>query len=303
MSFDWLVLLQDSLNLSVVLVLAALGGLLQMRSGIVNIAIEGQLIIGALAGFAMSAHFQNVWIGILAAAVAGGLAGTVVSWVIVYLRGNEILVGLGFNVLTVGAIGYVLKTVLGISGTISDPNVAQIAVYDPLPEDWPGPVTLLFNGHDFLYYAAVVLLIVFVVMLGRSRVGLHIRAVGHSAPVSTSVGLRVNAIRLSVGAVAGAIIGVAGSDLSLGQVGLFNLQMVAGRGFIALAAFYFGRSKPVPTAIACLVFALFDSLQVQLQLMEFSANLVGTLPYVMVIVALTFSQSIQRIRAGQGWMS
>lgn len=302
MSFDWMVLFQDSLNLSIVLVIAALGGLLQMRSGIVNIAIEGQLIIGALAGFALSAHFQNVWIGILSAAIAGAAAGTAVSWVIVYLRGNEILVGLGFNVLTVGAIGYVLKTVLGISGTISDPNVAQIPVYYPVPEDWPGIITLLLNGHDFLYFVAIALLIALLVLLSRTRVGLHVRAVGHSATVSTSVGLRVNVIRLSVGAVAGAIIGVAGSDLSLGQVGLFNLQMVAGRGFIALAAFYFGRSKPIATTFACLVFALFDSLQVQLQLMDYSANLVGTLPYLMVIVALTISQIVQRVRVGQGWI-
>jgi simple sugar transport system permease protein len=109
----------------------------------------------------------------------------------------------------------------------------------------------------------------------------------------------VNRIRLVVGAVAGGIIGLAGSDLSLGQVGLFNLQMVAGRGFIALAAFYFGRSRPLATALACLLFAFFDSLQVQLQLMDYSANLVGTLPYLMVIVALTGSQIVQRLRGKQ----
>ena len=99
------------------------------------------------------------------------------------------------------------------------------------------------------------------------------------------------------GVFAGALAGVAGCELCLGQVGLFNLQMIAGRGFIALAAFYFGRMAPLPTALACLTFALFDSLQVQLQLMGYSSSLVSTLPYAMVIVALAFSQLSLKLRA------
>lgn len=302
MSFDWFILFQDSLNLSVVLVIAALGGLLQMRSGIVNIAIEGQILIGALAGFACSVYFESFWLGIAGAAAAGFLAGLAVTAVIVYLRGNEILVGLGFNVLTVGAIGYVLKSVLEISGTISDPRVVQIPRVDLVSEESPRILILFLNGHTLLYFVAIALLVILQILLSRTRVGLRVRAVGHSANTAAAVGLRVRALRLGVGAMAGAIIGVAGADLSLGQVGLFNLQMVAGRGFIALAAFYFGRSAPIPTAIACLVFAIFDSLQVQLQFMDFSANLVGTLPYVMVIVALTFAQilKLMNTKAGRG---
>lgn len=296
MSFDWLVLLQDSLDLSVVLVIAALGGLLQMRAGTVNIAIEGQLVVGALAGFAFSSYYQNFLLGILGAALAGALAGLLVTAVIVYLRGNEILVGLGFNVLVIGGVGYVLKSVMGISGTLSSEKIDQIPRYSPVPDSWPSVITTLLNQHDLLYFVGTILLIAMHVSLNQTRVGLRIRAVGHSSPISSMVGLRVSAIRLTVGAVAGAIIGVAGADLSLGQVGLFNLQMVAGRGFIALAAFYFGRQRPFQTAAACLVFAIFDSLQVQLQLMDFSANLVGTLPYVMVVVALTVAQLVSKMR-------
>lgn len=296
MSFDWLVLLQDSLDLSVVLVIAALGGLLQMRAGTVNIAIEGQLIVGALAGFACSSYFHSFWLGLLGAAFFGALAGTLVTAVIVYLNGNEILVGLGFNILITGGIGYVLKSVLGVSGTVSSNNVQQIPRVNPIPESWPSVLTTIFNQHDLLYFVAILMLIFIHMTLSRARVGLRLRAVGHSFPIATMVGLRVSTIRLSVGAVAGAIIGIAGADLSLGQVGLFNLQMVAGRGFIALAAFYFGRQRPLQTAAACLVFAIFDSLQVQLQLMDFSANLVGTLPYIMVVLALTLSQVVNKLR-------
>lgn len=296
MSLDWLVLFHDSLNLSVVLVLAALGGLLQMRAGIVNIGIEGQMVVGALAGFAISAHFQSFGLGILAAGFFGAMAGAFTTSLIVLLKGNEILVGLGFNVLVTGGIGYVLKSVLNISGTLSDPNVVQIPLLDVVPEEWPSWITLLVNGHDVLYWVSLALLVLMPVYLYRTRSGLRLRSVGLSLPISLTVGIRVNALRIGAGIVAGALIGIAGSELSLGQVGLFNLQMVAGRGFIALAAFYFGRLAPWPTAFACLVFAIFDSLQVQLQLMDFSANLVGTLPYAMVIVALTASQLIQRAR-------
>ena len=186
MSFDWFVLFHDSLNLAVVLVIAALGGLLQMRAGTVNIAIEGQLIIGALAGFVCSAHFESFWLGIAGAAVFGALAGAVVTAVIVFLKGNEILVGLGFNVLVTGSIGYVLKSVMGISGTLMDTNVVQIPQVDAVPDTWPTWIQFFLNGHDALYYVSIALLITLPVFLSRTRAGLRLRAVGHSLPISRS---------------------------------------------------------------------------------------------------------------------
>lgn len=296
MSLDWTSLIHESLNLSIPLVLAALGGLVQLRAGTVNIAIEGQMICGALAGFVTSATFKSFQIGILSSIIFGAIFGAFTSFLIIHLKGNEILIGLGFNVLIVGAIGYVLKSVLNISGTVSSKNVVSIPKFNLVSESSPTFLLVMFNGHDILYWISLILIAIIPFFLAKTRSGLRLRSVGLSPTISTSLGLKVNKIKMFSGVFAGAMAGVAGCELCLGQVGLFNLQMIAGRGFIALAAFYFGRLAPIPTAIACLTFAFFDSLQVQLQLMSFSANLVNTLPYAMVIVALAASQIMLKLR-------
>lgn len=297
MSLDWTSLIHDSLNLSIPLILAALGGLVQLRAGIVNIAIEGQMICGALAGFVASATFKSFEAGIVSSILFGAIFGAFTSFLIINLKGNEILVGLGFNVLIVGAIGYVLKSVLDISGTVSSVNVMQIPKFDLVSETAPKFLVVLLNGHDILYWISIALIAVIPFFLSKTRSGLRLRSVGLSPTISTALGLKVDKIKMLAGVFAGAMAGVAGCELCLGQVGLFNLQMIAGRGFIALAAFYFGRLAPIPTALACLTFAFFDSLQVQLQLMSFSANLVSTLPYAMVIVALAASQFMLKLRS------
>jgi general nucleoside transport system permease protein len=297
MALDWTSLIHDSLNLSIPLILAALGGLVQLRAGIVNIAIEGQMICGALAGFVASATFKSFEAGIVSSIIFGAIFGAFTSFLIINLKGNEILVGLGFNVLIVGAIGYVLKSMLDISGTVSSANVVQIPKFNLVPETAPTFLAVLFNGHDILYWISIAMIALIPFFLSKTRSGLRLRSVGLSPTISTSLGLKVGKIKMLAGVFAGAMAGVAGCELCLGQVGLFNLQMIAGRGFIALAAFYFGRLAPIPTALACLTFAFFDSLQVQLQLMSFSANLVNTLPYAMVIVALAASQFMLKLRS------
>jgi ABC-type uncharacterized transport system permease subunit len=296
MGFDWVSLFHDSINLSIPLVLAAFGGLVQMRGGIVNIGIEGQMLVGALSGFVTSVYFRNWGLGILGAAFFGCIVGAFTTALITFLKGNEILVGLGFNVMITGAIGYVMKSVLGISGTLNNPNVHQIPQFDLVSNSWPTPIKIILNGHDILYWFSLLLLVLVPLYLSKTKSGLRIRAIGHAAPISVAIGLPVTRIRMLSGMFAGAMAAIGGAELSLGQVGLFNLQMIAGRGFIALAAFYFGRLAPLPTAFACLVFAVFDSLQIQLQLMGYSTNLVGTLPYVMVIVALALSQVVAKIK-------
>ena len=135
--------------------------------------------------------------------------------------------------------------------------------------------------------------------LTATRAGLRLRATGDAEDTVYSLGLPALRIRDASTVVAGAFAGLAGGQLALGLVGLFNQGMVAGRGFIALAAFYFGRARPWPTAFACVIFALFDAIQIRLQQDGFSTQLVGTLPYLVVIVALTLS-AVQSQRQGRG---
>jgi len=265
-------LIMSALLLWTPLALAALGGLLHRVSGVVNIGLEGQMLAGALIGALVSGATGNWALGVLAAGAASGALGLLMSLCITRLGANEIITGLGFTIVVSGLIGYLLRSVFDVSGTL------RVAGLDPLPE---------ILGLDPLFWLTIVLVPVIAWALKNTAAGLRLRATGAGFDAAGALGLPVNRIRDIAGALAGVFAGIAGSHLVLGQVGLFNEDMVAGRGFIALAAFYFGRSRPLPTALACLLFAVFDAAQARLQTAGVPAQLIQTLPYVVVIAVLT----------------
>lgn len=286
-----------SLLLLAPLLLAALGGLIHNASGVVNIGLEGGMLAGALIGVAVSAVTSSWALGLLVAGVGSGLLTWLMTLVITRLKANEIIVGLGFNIVIAGIIGFILKWKMGVSGTLRLDGV------DPLPRwDVPGlkdvPVVgALVSGKDVLFWLALLLVPVTIWVLRNTRYGLRLRSAGDAPAAAGSLGVRVLRIRESAGFIAGTLAGLGGAHLSLGQVGLFNDQMVAGRGFIALAAFYFGRNKPLPTAVACLLFAFFDALQVSIQIGSSLGQLLNTLPYVIVIVALAVTGYQARLKS------
>ncbi len=286
----------SALLLLVPLLLAAMGGLVHRASGVVNIGLEGQMLAGALIGLVVSGWAGNWAIGLLAAALLGGVTSLAMTLVITRLKANEIIVGLGFNILVAGIIGFVLKWELGVSGTL------RIDGLDRIPRwDIPGVSSIpalreLFSGKDIIFWAALLLVPALVWMLGHTRFGLRLRAAGDSPTAAESLGVRIRPMREAAGFIAGVLAGIGGAYLSLAQVGLFNSLMIAGRGFIALAAFYFGRNRPVPTALACLLFAFFDALQVSLQNGTSIGQLLNALPYLIVVLALTISAQQQKLR-------
>jgi general nucleoside transport system permease protein len=265
-------LLHSALLLWTPLALAALGGLLHRVSGVVNIGLEGQMLGGALVGALVSGVTRNWVLGTLAAGATGAVLGLLMSLTITRLRANEIIAGLGFTIVISGLIGYLLRSVFGVSGTL------RVSGLDPLPD---------VLGMDPLFWLAVVLIPVITWALRHTAAGLRLRATGDGFEAAGALGLPTSLIRDVAGVLAGVLAGIAGSHLVLGQVGLFNEDMVAGRGFIALAAFYFGRSRPWPTALACLLFAVFDAGQARLQTAGVPAQLIQTLPYVVVVAVLT----------------
>jgi len=286
----------SALLLLVPLLLAAMGGLVHRASGVVNIGLEGQMLAGALIGLVVSGWAGNWAIGLLAAALLGGITSLAMTLVITRLRANEIIVGLGFNILVAGIIGFVLKWELGVSGTLRIDGLDRIPRWD-IPGVSSIPVLReLFSGKDIIFWAALLLVPALVWMLGHTRFGLRLRAAGDSPTAAESLGVRIRPMREAAGFIAGALAGIGGAYLSLAQVGLFNSQMIAGRGFIALAAFYFGRNRPVPTALACLLFAFFDALQVNLQNGTSIGQLLNALPYLIVVLALTISAQQQKLR-------
>jgi simple sugar transport system permease protein len=283
-------LLASALTLTVPLVLAALGGAIHRRAGVVNIGLEAHMLTGALMGVVVSGLLGNWLLGAIAGLLSGAITGWLMSLLITRLKGNEIIVGLGFNIVVLGVIGYVLRAGFGTSGTL------QIAGLERLPKlVIPGiddvPVLgALISGKDPLFWLCVVLVPLLAWMLRNTRWGVRLRATGASESASTSLGLDTSRIRDTASIIAGALAALGGVALSLGTVGLFNENMTAGRGYVALAAFYFGRSRPLPTALACVLFGFFDALQIRLQTVAgFNPDIISALPYIAVVVVLALT--------------
>ena len=255
------------------------------------------MLAGALLGVVVSGHTGSWVLGIAAASLTGGVTGLLMTLVITRLRANEIIVGLGFNILVAGVIGFVLRWKLGVSGTLRMDGLARVPRWHvDFLQHLPVARELL-NNKDILFVLALLLVPATAWMLRNTAYGLRLRSAGDSPSAAESLGVNVLLMRETAGFVAGLLAGIGGGYLSLAQVGLFNSEMIAGRGFIALAAFYFGRNKPVPTAVACVIFAFFDALQVSLQTGTSVGQLLTTLPYLIVVVALALSASQQRSRA------
>ena len=278
--------------------LAALGGLVNRIAGLVNIGLDSMMLAGALIGLIVAAGTGSWFAALVAAAIVGGVLGLLMSLTVTRLDANEIIVGLGFNIAVAGLVRFFLKTTYGSSGTLNLPDVARLPRLDiPVIQDIP-VLGALLSGHDPLTWTAWLLVPLTVWVLKRTRLGLRLRAAGAAPQAARALGLSPLTLRDASTVFAGLMAGLSGAYLSIGVVGIFNEGITAGRGFIALAAFYFGRNRPWLTAACALLFGFFDAFQIRLQGRGIPAELVQTLPYVMVIVVLTvMALAVRRSRA------
>lgn len=283
-------IINSTLLLAVPLVLAALGGAIHRRAGVVNIGLEGQMLVGAFAGIVASTATGSWLVGILVGGIGGALAGLVMSLVITRLSANEIIVGLGFNIVALGIVGFTLRAVYGVSGTLRFPDQPRLPRITIPGLDEVPILGAIFSGKDVLFWFAVLLVPFLAWAFANTRWGIRTRATGVSEAATASLGVRTLGLRDTAGTIAGMLAGLGGVALALGVSGLFNENMIAGRGFVALAAFYFGRSRPLPTALACLLFSFFDALQIRLQTSGgFPSDLIQTLPYIAVVAVLAWT--------------
>jgi simple sugar transport system permease protein len=186
-----------------------------------------------------------------------------------------------------GLVRFFLKTVYDSSGTLNLPAVSRLPAIDIPGVAGVPAIGALFSGHDPLTWLAWLMVPATVWFLARTRLGLRLRAAGAAPEAARSLGLSPLLLRDASTTFAGMMAGIAGAYLSIGVVGIFNEGITAGRGFIALAAFYFGRNRPWATALGALLFGFFDAFQIRMQGRGVPAELVQTLPYVMVILFLT----------------
>jgi simple sugar transport system permease protein len=264
---------------------AAIGGVMCERSGVVNIGLEGMMLMGAFFGI-WAAAWSGTWTaGLLVAMVAGGLLASIHAIFTIHLRADQIVIGTAMNFLALGVTGYVFIDVYGDQGT--PPNVSMVP-YVNLPgiRSLPG-IGGVFGSLNLMIWLLFALIVAVHVLLFHTPIGLRIRAVGEHPRAADTVGIPVFGVRYASVIASGMLAALGGAYLSIGFVGSFDQNMTAGRGFIALAAMIFGKWRPFGAFGACLLFGFASALADRLQSSaNVSVNLLSTLPYVLTLIAL-----------------
>ncbi|GAA2058347.1 ABC transporter permease subunit [Leifsonia soli] len=294
-------LLLGTISLAVPLVFGALGGVVSERGGVVNVAIEGQLLAGAFVS-AMTATLTGSWaVGLIAAMVAGVLVSFLLGAFGIKYLVDQVIVGVVLNVLVIGLTSFLYSKVLA--------GNPQLLNHPPRLPSWPIPVLseipiigkVLFDQSiiEYLMYLAV-----FLVWFGlfKTRWGLRLRSVGEHPEAADTVGIKVNSTRFWNVALAGAIAGLGGAYYTLGSVGAFSKEMTAGQGFIALAAVIFGRWDPIRATLAALLFGFATNLQNVLSTIgsPVPSEFMLMLPYVVTILAVAGLVGLSRAPAADG---
>ncbi len=280
-------LLIGTVSLSAPLIFGALGGVLSERVGVVNVAIEGQLLAGAFVSAMVASITNQPFIGVLAAMVAGMLVSFVLAAFAIKYLVDQVIVGVVLNVLVTGLTSFLYAQVLvpNSQALNSPPRFPRIPI--PLLSDIPilGPV--LFRQTIIIYVMYVAVALVYFGLF-HTRWGLRLRAVGEHPTAADTVGIKVAATRFWNVSLAGAIAGIGGAFFTLGSVGAFNKEMTAGAGFIALAAVIFGRWDPLRATLAALLFGFASNLQNVLGVIgsPVPSEFMLMLPYVVTIFAV-----------------
>ncbi|MFN3649192.1 MAG: ABC transporter permease [Armatimonadota bacterium] len=295
-------ILESALRLSVPLAFAALGGVLSERVGVVNIALEGMLLSGAFAAMAAAHGFQCGWLGVAAAALCGALLGLLHALLVLRLRVDAIISGVGINLLAAGATTFLLRSAFSSGGV--GVQVSGPAPWLPSLRNVP-VLGLLLGGVTPLVPLAVLCCAAAWFVLYRTRPGLQLRAVGEAPAAARAAGIPVNAYRALWLAAGGALAGVGGAYLSLVSSGRFTENLSAGRGFLALAAVILGRWHPLGAVTAVLLFGLSEALQFRLQGqpvlgVTLPSELWSALPYLLGLLALAGFLGRSRPPAGLG---
>lgn len=271
------------------LLLAAVGGLMAERAGVVTFSMEAMMLMGTLGGIIGSGVTHNTWVGVLLAIVFGMLIGLLYAVWAVSIGAHQIVTSVGLNL---GALGLtsILYTLTFAHGATVE-KVQQVPMLPlwkvPLLGDIPfiGPV--FFNHLPIVYFAYVLVPLVWFVLF-RTTWGLKIRAVGEHPHAANTVGISVAKIRYLTVLFAGALSGLAGAYISIGLVGSFQENMTAGRGFVAYTAIVFGKWQPVGVALGTLLFGAADALQLRIHAINSAIpyQFLIMLPYVVTLIAL-----------------
>jgi general nucleoside transport system permease protein len=283
--FVWSSLVAATLRWATPLIFAAIGGLFSERSGVVNIALEGMMLMGAFFGIWGSVRFGHWALGLLTAMLAGGALALVHAFFSIHLRSDQIVSGTAINFLALGVTGFLYIKIYGDEGTPSELSTIPDVHLGPIENVYfVGPILGDLNLMIWLAFATVV---ASWVVLFKTPLGLRIRAAGEHPRAADTVGVSVYRIRYAAVVISGMLAALGGAYLSIGFVGSFTENMTVGRGFIALAALIFGMWKPFGAMGAALLFGFSSALARSLpEYSEQAALLFEALPYVLTLIAV-----------------
>lgn len=274
------------LRVTTPILFAALGAVVANTAGIANIALEGIMLISAFLGMLCSALSGSAWVGLLGALAGGVACAAFLAFFTLYYRTNVILGGIAINSLASGGTVFFMYLFTGDKGTsasVTSYTLPTISI--PLIKDIPvlGPI---LSGHNVLTYLAMVAVVVVYLFIKRTKLGLHLRAVGENASAAESVGISVGKAQTIALLISGLLAGLGGTFMSMGYVSWFSRDMVAGRGWIAIAAEAVGQTTVLGTALASLLFGAADALSNATAAIGWPSDLVRTIPYCVTMLGL-----------------
>ncbi len=284
-------MLASGVRLAVPYLYAGIGEMFGQRSGVLNLGVEGQMLMGAFAAFYVAMQTGNLWLGLLVAILVGGVMGVAMAFVSVTLRAKQGISGIGFFLFGLGLSDLLFQKMLGTVQTVS--GFPRLAI--PLLSEIPY-IGEVFFRHNILVYGAYLLVPLAAFVMNKTTFGLKVRAVGENPEAADSLGVNVTRMRYTTVTLGGMFSGLAGASLSIALLNVFQQNLTSGLGFIAVALVYFGGWRPWGVLAGALLFSMVNALQLWVQVLgiPIPSEFAVMMPYVLTIVALVVA--VQRVR-------
>ncbi len=276
------------IRVGVPLLYASMSAYVADVAGIPNIAVEGLMIMGALFGVYFSALFSSSWLGLLGAIVVGVLMSLVMAFFTMKMKANPIMIGIALNLFAADFSLWLLMVWTGSKGTTGSLPSKVLPTWNiPIIEDIP-ILGEIISGHYFLTYVCLVLTILIYILIYKTPFGLRMKACGLDEETAISVGIKVNKVRLIAIVISGVLATLGGAYLSMGYLSIFSNNMTASRGWMGIAASSVGQGNMIIVLLTTALFAISQGVVNELILTNLPAELVNTIPYLVVTIGLIF---------------
>lgn len=285
-------ILSSGIRLATPYLYAAIGETFGQRSGVLNLGVEGQMLLGAFAAFYVARISGDLWLGVFTAMLVGAVMGLAMAFVTVNLHAQQGISGIGFYIFGLGMSDLLFQKLLGTVETVQGFPKVHLAGLSDIPG-----IGEIFFRQNLLVYGAYLLVPVAWFVLNKTSLGLKIRAVGENPDAADSLGVSVARVRYFTLILGGTLSGLGGASLSIALLNVFQQNMTSGIGFIAVALVYFGAWRPVGVLGGALLFSMVNSLQLWIQVLgiPIPSEIAVMMPYVLTILVLVVT--VSRVRA------